>query len=202
MTQSSPHFHAAMETMLPHGCSVSHFLLKHGELSMAITLYAQPYNIEARGFFFTDMDAYTQRQAACISSYGEPVEEFEIQFIDSDESIDCELFQALNVHQGTINAFLNVAETWDQHQKLKAILALIEGCSFKWEEENPDDLDVDVYVEMTMEDLARSFVEEGLFGEIPEKITYYLDYEAIARDLKMDYSETVIDGQKIVYRIG
>ena len=46
------------------------------------------------------------------------------------------------------------------------------------------------------------FVDEGLFGDIPERIQCYLDFDAIARDLGIDYSETVIDGESYVYRFG
>ena len=35
-------------------------------------------------------------------------------------------------------------------------------------------------------------VDEGLFGEIPESVACYLDYEKIGRDLKMEY--TIDDG--------
>ena len=41
----------------------------------------------------------------------------------------------------------------------------------------------------TFELLASDFIDEGLFGEIPKSIESYIDYEAIARDLRMDYSE-------------
>jgi hypothetical protein len=45
-------------------------------------------------------------------------------------------------------------------------------------------------------------VDEGLFGEIPESIKYHLDYDSIARDLGMDYTETVIAGTSLIYRCG
>ena len=41
----------------------------------------------------------------------------------------------------------------------------------------------------TFELLAQDFIDEGLFGEIPKSLVYYIDYSAIARDLRMDYSE-------------
>jgi len=41
----------------------------------------------------------------------------------------------------------------------------------------------------TFELLASDFVDEGLFGEIPSSIENYIDYEKIARDLRMDYCE-------------
>ena len=41
----------------------------------------------------------------------------------------------------------------------------------------------------TFELLAMEFVEEGLFGEIPKALEFYIDYERIARDLRIDYCE-------------
>lgn len=32
-------------------------------------------------------------------------------------------------------------------------------------------------------DFAEQMVDEGMFGEIPEGIAFYIDYEAVARDL-------------------
>ncbi|SMP87567.1 Antirestriction protein (ArdA) [Epsilonproteobacteria bacterium SCGC AD-308-E02] len=49
--------------------------------------------------------------------------------------------------------------------------------------------DVDLYEDMTLNDLAYMFVEQGLFGEINEGIKNYIDYDAIARDLSFDYVE-------------
>lgn len=51
-----------------------------------------------------------------------------------------------------------------------------------------------------MRDLAQQFIEEGLFGDIPENIRYYLDPDAIARDLSMDYLETEIAGTNYIFR--
>lgn len=51
-----------------------------------------------------------------------------------------------------------------------------------------------------MKELTEQFVDEGLFGDIPERLQYYLDYDAIARDLSMDYAETEIAGQRLIYR--
>lgn len=41
----------------------------------------------------------------------------------------------------------------------------------------------------TYELLAEEFVEQGLFGEIPKALESFIDYSAIARDLRMDYCE-------------
>ncbi len=51
--------------------------------------------------------------------------------------------------------------------------------------------DVTYYPDMTVEDVARELVEEGIFGEIADNIKCYFDYEALARDLAIDgYHET------------
>ena len=51
-----------------------------------------------------------------------------------------------------------------------------------------------------MKDLAEQFVEDGLFGDIPQNLQYYIDYDAIARDLEFDYTQTEVAGQNLIYR--
>ena len=46
-----------------------------------------------------------------------------------------------------------------------------------------------VLVADSYEDLAYQFVEDGVFGEIPESISNYIDYETMGRDLYYDYQE-------------
>ena len=49
--------------------------------------------------------------------------------------------------------------------------------------------DVELYEDTSLNDLAYEFIDEGLFGEIPESIANYIDHDAIARDLAYDYDE-------------
>ncbi len=46
--------------------------------------------------------------------------------------------------------------------------------------------DVTVYQGMRIIDVAEELVQDGCFGEIPESIAPYIDYEKIARDLEID----------------
>lgn len=47
------------------------------------------------------------------------------------------------------------------------------------------------YPDMTLADVAEELVSDGSFGEIPEAIMFYIDYDAIARDLGYSgYTET------------
>ncbi len=47
--------------------------------------------------------------------------------------------------------------------------------------------DVHIYEQTTYLELAYDQVDEGLFGEVPDHLVNYLDYEMIARDLECDY---------------
>ena len=88
-----------------------------------------------------------------------------------------------------------------------AILSKIEDFSIFFslillhvETGDPDSFDIDLYEMDSMKELAEQFVDEGLFGKIPTSIQFYIDYEAIARDLACDYNEAIIDGQRYIYR--
>jgi len=56
-----------------------------------------------------------------------------------------------------------------------------------------------IYAVETLRELAEQFVDEGLYGEIPESLQYYIDFDAIARDLSVEFSETTIAGGRYVY---
>ena len=166
------------------------------------TLHAQPYDLAAAGFYFDTAEAYAAKAAALRNDYREPVEEFEIQFIDGDE-IDAALANAVGLHQGDVAAFFEKVEEWDETDKQIIAIAVGEcGYDFSWQTTEPDAFEVDIYAMESLRELAESFVEEGLFGDIPERLQFYIDYDAIARDLGMDYAETTIAGQRLIYRCG
>jgi antirestriction protein len=163
-------------------------------------LYAQPYDISADGFYFETAAEYHVKARKAKNGYGLPVEEFEIQFIDGAD-IDANLFEALKIHQGNFAAFLEATEEWGDDEKIKIIVAVGEaGYAFNLGKDDPQQFDVDLYELNSLSDLAMQFVEDGLFGTITEPIQYYLDYDAIARDLGMDYTEISIAGTSYIYR--
>ena len=71
-------------------------------------LHAQPYDISANGFYFETAEEYAAKANALRNDYGDPVEEFEIQFIDG-EGIDCDLAKAIDLacHLGMGGAFIS-----------------------------------------------------------------------------------------------
>lgn len=164
------------------------------------TFYAQSYDIEATGFFFESADDYHEKARTCRNRYGDPVEEFEIQFIDG-EAIDAALCDALGLYQSSIGAVFDLIDRLDDHEKKILIIAVGEcGYSFDPEKDDPQAFDVDLYEGMTMKYLAEQFVDEGLFGDIPEQLAFYIDMDAIAHDLAIDYTETEIAGERLIYR--
>jgi hypothetical protein len=164
------------------------------------TLYAQPYDLAANGFYFDSAEAYAKEASRLRNAYGQPVEEFEIQFIDG-EAIDAELFEALRLSQVNFSGYFDAVADWRDDQKVRTIIAVGEvGISFTLGDDDPDAFDIDLYEIDTLRDLAIQFVDEGLFGEIPKAIENYLDYDAIARDLSMDYGTTTIAGTRYAYR--
>lgn len=92
---------------------------------MKTTLHAQPYDLAAAGFYFESAEEYAEKSAALRNEYGDPVEGFEIQFIDGDD-IDCAFAQAVGLFQGNIAAFFTAIEEWEDGQKIRCIIAVGE----------------------------------------------------------------------------
>jgi hypothetical protein len=74
------------------------------------------------------------------------------------------------------------------------------GYGFDPENVTASNFDVGIYHVETMRELAKQFVDEGLFGEIPDHLANDIDLDAIARDLAVDYTETEIAGERLIYR--
>jgi len=167
---------------------------------MTLILYAQPYDTSAEGFYSKTAEEYDKQAAEVKNDYGDPVEEFEIQFIDG-ELIDAELAKAFEINQANFRQFFDLVDEWEGDEKTRFIIAVGE-CGYSHEQfaDNPDDIEIDIYHLESMKTLAEQFVDEGLFGEVPKAFEFYIDYDAIARDLAVDYSETEIAGQRLIYR--
>lgn len=166
------------------------------------SLYANPYDISATGFYFESAEDYIAKAETLRNSYGDEVEEFEIDFIGGDR-IDVDLAKAWGLNQCNFPAFLDACEDWDEDNKRRFIIAVGE-CGYDYDHESvePDDFDVDIYECDSLKELAEQFVDEGLFGDIPEHLTNYIDYDAIANDLGFDYTETSIACETLIYRCG
>lgn len=163
-------------------------------------LHAQPYDLVATGFYFESLEEYANKAGKNRNAYGDPVEEYEIQFIDGDD-IDCALAEAWGISQANIEGYFTACVEWEDYQKKIFIIAVGEiGYAFNPEDVHPEEFDVDLYYVDSMKELAEQMVDEGLFGDIPEHLERYIDMDAIARDLAYDYTETEIAGETLIYR--
>lgn len=166
---------------------------------MSIVLHAQPYDITATGFYFSTAEEFDEKVARLTNDFGDPVEEFEIQFIDG-EQIDCEMAQAISINQGNFRGYLDCVGSWELWAKTNVIIAVGE-CGYNFDPQaNPDHYGIDIYYLSSLRELAEQFVENGLYGDIPESLQYYIDYDAIACDLGMEYSELCVAGENLIYR--
>jgi len=169
---------------------------------MSVTLYAQPYDLDISGFYFEDLSTYKAKAQLVKNSYGETVEEFEIQFIDGSH-LYCAFADAYGINQANLAHFFQAVEDWSEDEKLRFIIVVGEcGYSFNPSNVSPGDFEVDIYEVGNLQELAEQFIEDGLFGEIPEALQFYIDTDAIARDLAVDYTEMEIAGVRLIYRCG
>ena len=167
------------------------------------TLYAQPYDISATGFYFESTVEYSEKAARNKNDFGGIVEEYEIQFIDGEE-LDCDLAQAICLSQANYPKFFELCENLDGHDKILFIIALGE-CGYDFDPDVTDpcsEYEIDLYEMGSMRELAEYFVDEGLMGEIPAPLARYFDYDAFARDLSIEYSEVRIAGNNYIYACG
>jgi len=170
-----------------------------------LTLHAQPYDFDATGFYFDSFEDYQAKYNSNFNVYGQHVEEYELQFVIGS-AIDCDLFKAIDKTQNivcSLKAFFMVANTWKKYQKIPLIIAYEENITSEpFNEEITPDIfeDIDIYYDMSFEDLAWQFIEEGLFGDIPDHLVNYLDIEKMARDLSYDYNEISVGNNSIIYR--
>jgi hypothetical protein len=159
------------------------------------TLHATPYDISYCGFYFDTAEEFDQRIKAA------PFEEVEIQFIDGTDA-ECLLFKLCKPHQGSIAEYYEAINAGYEDYQLAALSYLVEDMGLNWEEATDRATldDVSVY-EMNIEELARHFAEEGIYPSgVNEEVLPYLDYEMLARDLSMDYSEITILGTQYCVR--
>ena len=140
------------------------------------TLFAQPYNIDATGFYFDNVEDYQTKAEALRDIHGNPVEEFEIQMIDA-EYIDCDLFEALCVCQVNIEQFFDAVDNWQEDEKLRVIIAVGE-CGYTFEDSStPDSFEVDIYEIDSLKELAEHFVEGRLIRKYPRHYPHVSGYE-------------------------
>lgn len=151
---------------------------------MTNSYYAQPYNIEAVGFYFTDYEEYQARSKGLTDRFGQLVEEFEIEFIDGD-TLTSKLFNELEIRQGSLEEWFEKFEGMESCKLLAACYLAWNGHFFGEILDAP--LEDFSFLECTPEDYARDYIDSsGLLADMPESLHSYLDYKAFGRDLVLN----------------
>jgi len=164
-----------------------------------VTLYAQPYDLDAQGFYFTSFEDYETKYNKNCNVYGQFVEEYEIQFIDGSV-INSALFDAVGSYN--LKAYYKVVNIWDDFEKVDLIISYKDNITSEPfnEDIEPNDLDIEVYYDMTFRELAQEFIDDGCLGDIPKHLENYIDVDKYAYDLKMDYNEFRLGSTTLIYR--
>lgn len=162
---------------------------------MTNTYHATPYDISAMGFYFNTHEEYAGKSAAHRNAYGDPVEEFEIQFIDGD---NYGLFEALGINQANLSLWFDRFENLDGHDEIKVIyLADNLHCAAEDILDKLDDVDL---FEGSAEDYAENYIEEcGLLDQMPEALRCYFNTEAFARDMILSGDITEVNINNATY---
>ena len=158
----------------------------------ATVFYAQPYSVDAKGFYFDSFEDYTTKQARCRDRFGNAVEEFEIQFIDGP---DADLMTACRFDQSTLH-WLEDLDSLDDWQK-PAVFFLLDNGMVSDVGEAIAKADEVCLSSGSLLDAATDLFDECYAHQIPESLRVYIDYEAFARDLRLggDFVEFDYQGE-------
>ncbi|MES9994012.1 MAG: antirestriction protein ArdA [Candidatus Thiodiazotropha sp.] len=151
--------------------------------------HAQPYSLDHIGFYFDSIETF---QAGMEKLNKRGCEEVEIQFIDGEDHL-VDLAKAAAIHQGNVDFWYEQLEDLDETQAVQLTFLLDLGYSL----EDALDRYEDVYLhEGTAEDYAYELINDTT--EVPESLRFYIDYEAIARDMKANGEIVEIERELIV----
>jgi Antirestriction protein (ArdA) len=158
------------------------------------TLHAQPYNVDAQGFYFTSAEEYTTKQEALRDRFGAPVEEFELQYIDGDDS---QLFDACGINQCNLPTWFDDIEPLEDYEKA-ALFYLVDQGGYDLSDalERYDDV---ALFDGRLIDAATQLFDEIYLPEVPEAVQYYIDYAAFAYDCQMGGDMTEFNFNGVIY---
>lgn len=156
--------------------------------------FAQPYNPDAIGFYFSTYEEFQSKSESLVDHYNNPVEEFEIQFIDGE---DGELFKACSINQSNIEGFITACEELQDYEKVSLFyLCSNNGYFF---EDGLRRMDEVCIQEGELKDIAEELFDELYSGDIPENIRFYIDYEKFARDAEIGGDMTEFEFNNVTY---
>jgi hypothetical protein len=162
------------------------------EQNFSTTLFAQPYNLDAQGFYFHDAEEFENKSESLLDRFGSPVEEFEIQFIDGD---DAALFDACGIDQSNLITWFEDIEVLDDHEKL-ALYFLTSELGYSLDDAINKIDEVSIF-HGDAQEAAEELFDDCYAHAIPDNLRFYFDMEKFARDLEIggDFNEFEYQGQ-------
>ena len=160
------------------------------------TLFAQPYNLDARGFYFTNFEDFETKAQDLVDAFGAPVEEFEIMVIDGP---DAGLLSACELDQSTLH-WIEDIEALDEWQKPALFFLISEYRAGDISDALAKVEDLCIF-EGTLQEAAEEYIDStGLLDRIPTDLEAYFDYERYANDLRLggDFVEFRFNGTTYV----
>ena len=170
-------------------------------MSDTLTFFAQPYDISACGFYFASLDEYNSKYKSNVNSYGQPIEEYEIQYINGSKA-ETELFAITSLEQMHIPQYFKLADQITNDHDIVAFSIAVNDLHKKIDADtNLDDFndEISIHYADTYKDLAEQFIDEGMLGDIPQHLQNYIDADAYANDLKCDYFQADVMGETVFY---
>lgn len=140
--------------------------------------YAQPYSVDHIGFYFDSVEKF---EAGMEKLNEKGCEEVEIQFIDG-EHYQAALAKSACIGQGDIAFWYEELEDLDEQDAVR-VCYLLDDVGLSLDQALTRYSWVCLHYG-TAEDYAQELIEETT--DIPENLRYYIDYEAIARDMKIN----------------
>ncbi len=153
------------------------------------TFYAQPYSLDHTGFYFENIDQY---EAGMERLNKQGCEEVEIQFIDGDEH-QARIASALTIYQCDVHRWFEDLDDLDDTAATQISFLLDLGYSI---EDALDRYDEVCLFDGKASDYAYDLINETT--EVPESLRYYIDYDAIARDMQLNGEITELERELIV----
>ena len=164
-------------------------------------LYANPYDMDATGFYFSTLEEYNAKAKVNFNRYGQFVEEYMIDSIDGT-LLELELASAIGLAQYNFAAYLEACDEWTDEEITRACVMFGENitneCFTKYDRTDGDDVILHHCESFT--ELAEQRVDDGLYGDIPDHLAGYIDYQAIGRDLSYNgFSKVEVGNSTYIY---
>ncbi len=154
------------------------------------TFYAQPYSLDHTGFYFDSLKDFETGMKR-LNEQG--CEEVEIQFIDGNAYLS-DLAKAAGIHQGNVHLWFEMLDDLEETAAIQ-LTFLLDDIGYSLEDALERYEDVCLY-EGKASDYAYDLYEDCY--DIPKSLRFYIDYDAIARDMAINGEITEIRHDCIV----